>query len=252
MSHSLLPYGTSVVPLPQESFSSEKQHSFNPYTDNGGTILGISSGDFVIIAGDTRSTSGYSINSRLEPKVFRIGDDDRIVLSVVGFGADGKDLKERLDAMVNMYKFKHGKPITVEACAHRLSTLLYQKRFFPYQVQAILGGLDKDGKGAVFSYDPAGCYERSACRVAGAAANLIMPFLDSQVELNNQYIPSTLAGAELQERPREVFSKDTVIDFVKDAFNNATERHIEVGDGLQMLLVSKDGIKETIVPLKKD
>jgi 20S proteasome subunit beta 6 len=40
---------------------------------------------------------------------------------------------------------------------------------------------------------------------------------------------------------------------VKDAFDNATERHIEVGDGIQILLVSKDGgIEESFTPLKKD
>jgi hypothetical protein len=46
------------------------------YTDNGGSTLGITGSDFAILAGDTRSTSGYSINSRFVPKVFRIGDDD--------------------------------------------------------------------------------------------------------------------------------------------------------------------------------
>jgi hypothetical protein len=29
-----------------------------------------------ILAGDTRSTSGYNINSRMVPKVFKIGGDD--------------------------------------------------------------------------------------------------------------------------------------------------------------------------------
>lgn len=184
--------------------------------------------------------------------MFKIGNDNNIVLSVVGFGADGKDLKERLDTMVNMYKFKHGRPISVEACAHRLSTILYQKRFFPFQVQAILGGVDKDGKGAVFSYDPAGCYERSNCRVAGAAANLIMPFLDSQVEFNNQYVPSAENGTGSLERPKELFSRATVAELVKDAFDNAAERHIEVGDELQIMLVSKNGLEETFIPLKSD
>lgn len=222
------------------------------YTDNGGSILGIKGDDFVVIAGDTRSTSGYSINSRIEPKVFRIGKDDKIVLSVVGFDADGKDLAERLDTIVNMYKFKHGRAMGIEACAQRLSTLLYQKRFFPYQALAILGGLDRDGKGAFYSYDPVGCYEKEACKAAGAAASLMMPFLDNQVNFANQYIRKVGESETLQERPREALSRSTVIDLVKDAFDNATERHIEVGDAIQVLLISKDGIEETLIPLKRD
>jgi 20S proteasome subunit beta 6 len=190
------------------------------------------------------------------PKLFKIGDDgdqsSRIVLSVVGFAADGNALKERLDAIVKIYKYQHGKPMSVKACAQRLSTILYQKRFFPYYVHAILGGIDEDGTGALYSYDPVGSYEREQCRAAGAAASLIMPFLDNQVNYKNQYIPGSGEGLALAEKPKESLPKDVVLGLVKDAFTSATERHIEVGDGLQILIITKDGIEEQIVPLKQD
>ncbi|KIW17591.1 hypothetical protein PV08_04786 [Exophiala spinifera] len=261
---SLLNTGAMPSDQPGYSFSNSaaatdaagtKQHAFYPYTDNGGSTLGITGADFAILAGDTRSTSGYNINTRYEPKLFRIGDEEdssRIVLSVVGFAADGHALKERLDAIAKMYKYQHGKPMSVKACAQRLSTILYQKRFFPYYVHAILGGLDEDGKGALYSYDPVGSYEREQCRAAGAAASLIMPFLDNQVNYKNQYIPASGYGHELQQRPIESLPKDVVVGLVKDAFSSATERHIEVGDGLQMFIITKDGIQETFTPLKRD
>lgn len=229
-------------------------NTHNRYTDNGGSTLGITGETFAILAGDTRSTSGYNINTRYEPKLFRIGDDDKspIVLSVVGFAADGHALKERLDTIVKMYKYQHGKSMSVKACAQRLSTILYQKRFFPYYVHAILGGLDEEGRGALYSYDPVGSYEREQCRAAGAAASLIMPFLDNQVNFKNQYIPGSGEGLSLQERPREPLPMETVLKLVKDAFTSATERHIEVGDGLQILLITKDGVRELFMPLKRD
>ena len=220
--------------------------------------MGISGSDFAILAGDTRSTSGYNINSRFAPKVFRIGGDDEtgagahIVLSVVGFAADGQALKERLDNVVKMYRYHHGKPLSVKACAQRLSTILYNKRFFPYYVHAILGGLDDQGKGALYSYDPVGSYEREQCRAAGAAASLIMPFLDNQVNFKNQYEPGTGDGHALEPRPVVHLPRNDVEDLVKDAFTSAVERHIEVGDGLQMMIITKDGIEEVFSPLKKD
>ena len=151
-----------------------------------------------------------------------------------------------------MYRYQHGKAITVKACAQRLATILYSKRFFPYYVQAILGGLDEEGKGALYSYDPVGSYEREQCRAAGAAASLIMPFLDNQVNFKNQYIPGTGQGLELQAKPATPLPKHEVEQLLRDAFTSATERHIEVGDGLQVLVISKDGIEENFHPLKRD
>jgi len=238
--------------------SAPRQHSFYPYTDNGGSTLGISGADFTIMAGDTRSTSGYSINSRHVPKLFLIGGDGpthkgaRICLSVVGFAADGDALKEHLDTVVKLYKYQHGKPMSVSACAQRLSHILYGKRFFPYYVTAILGGLDEEGKGALYSYDPVGSYEREQCRAAGAAASLIMPFLDNQVNFKNQYVPGSGTGHDLQARKAVPLPMKDVEELVRDAFTSAVERHIEVGDGLQMMVVTKDGIEEKFFELKKD
>lgn len=233
------------------------------YTDNGGSTLGISGSDFAILAGDTRSTSGYNINTRFAPKIFRIGGDEEadnegsvkgsnIVLAVVGFAADGQALKERLDNVVKMYRYQHGKAMTLKACAARLSTILYNKRFFPYYVHAILGGLDEDGAGALYSYDPVGSYEREQCRAAGAAASLIMPFLDNQVNFKNQYEAGSGEGEAAQQRAVVPLPKQDVEQLVRDAFTSAVERHIEVGDGLQMMIVTKDGIQELISPLKGD
>jgi 20S proteasome subunit beta 6 len=228
------------------------------YTDNGGSTLAIAGDNFAILAGDTRSTSGYNINTRYEPKVFKIGGSDStqrdatLILSVVGFAADANALKERLDTVVKLYRYQHGKAMTVKAAAQRLSIILYQKRFFPYYAHAILGGLDEEGKGAVYSYDPVGSYEREQCRAGGAAASLIMPFLDSQVNFKNQYEPGSGVGHNLKEREKVLLGRDVVEDLVKDAFDSAVERHIEVGDGLLMMVITKDGIEEIYKPLKQD
>lgn len=58
--------------MPDGSFSHPQQRQFNPYTENGGTILAIAGADFSVIAGDTRQSEGYSIQTRYAPKVFRL------------------------------------------------------------------------------------------------------------------------------------------------------------------------------------
>ncbi|KAL9052174.1 MAG: hypothetical protein Q9162_005569 [Coniocarpon cinnabarinum] len=254
-------------PLAPEAFpaaapsdaSQPREHRFYPYTDNGGSTLGIASTDFTILAGDTRSTSGYSINTRYAPKLFKIGasapDDDsdaNIVLSIVGYMADGNVLRERLDTTMKLYYHQHGKQMSLEACAQRLSHLLYSKRFFPFYVTCILGGLDKEGKGAIYSYDPVGSYERESCRAAGAASSLIMPFLDNQVKRQNLYVPGSGHGHDLVAQEAKPLARNDAEQLIEDVFSGAVERHIEVGDGLQMMIVTKEGIKEVYRPLKQD
>lgn len=220
------------------------EHQFNPYSDNGGTILGIAGEDFAVLAGDTRHTSGYSINSRYEPKVFDCGDN--LVLSANGFAGDANELVRNFKNKLKWYHFNHGgndskNKLKVNSAARLLQHLLYGKRFFPYYVHTILAGLDENGKGAVYSFDPVGSYEREQCRAGGAAASLIMPFLDNQVNFKNQ------VNKELR-----FLSLEEVIQLVRDAFTSATERHIEVGDGLEILIITKEGVRKEYYPLKRD
>ena len=43
---------------------------FDPYVDNGGTVLGIAGYDFCLIASDTRLSEGYIIRSRNTSRIF--------------------------------------------------------------------------------------------------------------------------------------------------------------------------------------
>jgi 20S proteasome alpha/beta subunit len=54
------------------AIANPQQRQFNPYTENGGTILAVAGADFTVIAGDTRQSEGYSIQTRYAPKVFRL------------------------------------------------------------------------------------------------------------------------------------------------------------------------------------
>lgn len=45
-----------------------------------------------------------------------------------------------------MYKHSNNKAMTTGAIAAMLSTILYSRRFFPYYVYNIIGGLDEEGR----------------------------------------------------------------------------------------------------------
>jgi 20S proteasome subunit beta 6 len=54
------------------SIANPQQRQFNPYAENGGTILAVAGADFTVIAGDTRQSEGYNIQTRYAPKVFQL------------------------------------------------------------------------------------------------------------------------------------------------------------------------------------
>jgi len=204
------------------------QRQFNPYSENGGTILAIAGADFSVVAGDTRQSEGYSIQTRYAPKVFRL--TDKAVLAVNGFAADGNMFVKKVKQRLEWYRHAHAKDMPLRAIARLIQTMLYAKRFFPYYVYNILGGIEEDGTGAVYSFDPVGSYEREACRAAGAAQALVQPFLDNQIYFKNQKPPPG------KSHPTHL-PLQHVLALVTDSFTSATERHIEVGDGLEIYII---------------
>jgi 20S proteasome subunit beta 6 len=56
----------------RDSFTDTPLSRFSPYSDNGGTILAIAGADFAVIAGDTRQSEGYSIQTRYARKVWQL------------------------------------------------------------------------------------------------------------------------------------------------------------------------------------
>ena len=59
------------------------------------------------------------------------------------------------------YRYTHNKSMTTPAVAQMMSTMLYNKRFFPYYISNILGGLDSEGKGCLYRYK----FTKAECNV---------------------------------------------------------------------------------------
>ncbi|TPX33707.1 hypothetical protein SmJEL517_g03440 [Synchytrium microbalum] len=213
--------------------------AFSPYTDNGGTTVCIAGEDYCIAAGDTRQSEGYSINARYVPKTFQLSNGT--VLASTGMAADARTLVKVLEQRLEWYKHQHEKPMSPPALAQMLSTILYGKRFFPYYTFNAVAGVDLEGKGCIFTYDPVGNMERVGWDASGSAGNLIQPFLDNQVGFKHQ--PTHIQG---------FLPLEAALKLVKDAFTSATERDIHTGDFLDIYIIKADGVVKQTYDLKKD
>lgn len=116
---------------------------FEPYENNGGTVVAASGKDYTVVASDTRLGSGYSIPSRNVSRVIKL--TDKVVLASSGMQSDIAVLHKVLKIRLTQYKHAHRKEMSLEAVAQMLSTILYHRRFQPYYTFNVLGGLDENG-----------------------------------------------------------------------------------------------------------
>lgn len=204
------------------------------------SIVAIAGKDFAVIGADTRLSSGYTILSREQSKLFTVGKS--CVLASTGCWCDITNMTGLLEIRKKSYLHEHGRQMSTNAMAHLVSIMMYNRRFFPYYTSTIIAGLTTSGEGRVYSYDPLGNCEESTHRAGGSASTLVQPMLDSEVGLKNRSDSAS----------RDPITKEKAIKLVKDAFVSATERDIQTGDKVKISIITADGIEEQDFELRKD
>merc|ERR1719333_2028907 len=215
-----------------------KEARWSPYADNGGTCLGVAGKDYAVLVADTRLSSGFRIHTRNSSKMTQL--TDKCMIASCGMKADAITLHKMLKARITMYEHNHRREPSVTAVAQMLSTMLYQKRFFPYYTFNILAGVDDDGKGAVYHYDAIGSFERVPYTTSGSGSSLVMSTLDCQL----------LNGNKTQEVPK--LDKTKTIELCQDALSSVAERDIFTGDFGEVFLIDASGVNCTKFELRLD
>lgn len=212
--------------------------NWSPYDFNGGTVLAIAGKDFVVLAADTRLSTGYSILSRKESKIHQL--TDKTLLGSPGSHNDVVQLRGQLSIRAQMYEHDNGKMPSTSTLAQCLSNTLYSRRFFPFYCFCLLAGLDEEGKGAVYSYDAIGSYQRLSRGAMGSGGHLIIPLLDNLVE------------HEMRTDAKIELSLEQTKEIMKDAFVTAGERDIYTGDMVEIYVIDSTGIHTETFNLKAD
>ena len=202
--------------------------SFTPYQNNGGTIISINTGNFSILASDTRITSGFSIPSRDTIRILKISEN--ILLSTSGMRADMLILQENYKKAIKLWETENKKYIPISNGAYFLSSILYSRRFFPYYTFNIITGKNFNGTTKSFSFDAIGSFESCSATSSGTGQHFVQPILDGQLYSFDQ------EGGSIENK---VLTKLILIKFL---FLKASRRNIEIGDGIQIFVFTKKGV----------
>jgi proteasome beta subunit len=208
---------------------------------HGTTVVAIRFADGVVMGGDRRATSGFTIASRRIEKVFPA--DDHSGIAFAGAAGPASEMVKLFQTQLEHYEKIEGEPLSFEGKANQLSQLV--RGNLPAAMQGLgvvplLAGFDeRRGRGRVFSYDvTGGRYEESDFQTTGSggvhAKNWIKAFwregltLDEAVDLA---LRSLFAAADEDaatggpDLVRRIFPTIAVVDV--DGFRALADDDIE-------------------------
>ena len=194
----------------------------------GATVVGLICSDGVVLAAEKRVSFGRMVMSRSGKKVFKI--TPTIGLAFAGLVSDMQAMTREATAYANLFKLENNRPIKVKAMAKLISNLLFNRRQMPLLMETLVAGVDEDGPG-LYSMDPVGSLIPDDFITAGTGAPLAMGLIEAQYnkEMNVE------AGAEL----------------AYNSIKAAVARDVVSGDGVDMLIFTKEGIEERKLSLNK-
>jgi proteasome beta subunit len=187
----------------------------------GATTIGVTGKDCVILASEKRVSYGYLVVSKTGKKVFKI--NEHIGAACAGLMSDMQILIREVSAYGNLFSLDVGRPMSVRSAAKLMSNLLFNRRLAPLITQTIVGGVDSDGP-SLYSLDPLGSVLPDKYTVVGSGTEIAM--------------------GVVEEGFKEGMSAEDAKALIIRAMKSAVSRDIMSGDGIDFLIITKEGIAE--------
>jgi proteasome beta subunit len=185
----------------------------------GTTTIGLVCDTGVVLATERRATMGHFIASKDAKKVYQI--DDLIAMTTAGSVGDAQRLVKWMQVESRLYKMRREESMTVKGIVSLLANILSGNRYYPYFVQLLVGGVDKNGPG-VYSLDALGGIIEEKKAVATGSG-------------------SPMAYGVLEDRYVENLPINEGVELAVRALHNAMKRDSASGDGIEVVKITSDG-----------
>ena len=190
----------------------------------GATTVGVVCKDGVVLASERRLSYGYFVMSKNAKKTFKI--TDKIGTACAGLISDMQILAREVGAYVTLYSYERERSASVRTTAKIMANLLFERRMFPLLTQTIIGGVDQEGP-SLFVLDPIGSLIQDKFTSVGSGAEVAMGLLEAEY--------------------KEGLTTEEGKNLVTKAVKTAIARDIGSGEGMDLLTITKDGVKEESV-----
>ena len=203
-----------------EGYSSQAQPGGLSWVP-GATTIGVVCTDGVILASEKRVTYGHFVMSKGGQKVFKI--TNQIGVACAGLVGDMQILTREIEAQANLFSMDVGRPISVRAAAKLMANILFNRRYAPLITQTIVGGIDEEGP-SLYVLDVLGSLLPDNYAAVGSGTEIAMGVLEDSYKENLSVVEA----------------KKIVLKAIKSAIS----RDAMSGDGIDFLIITKDGVKK--------
>ncbi|MEM0496118.1 MAG: hypothetical protein QXE95_00260 [Candidatus Nitrosocaldus sp.] len=195
----------------------------------GATAVGIAFADGVVLAAEKRVSFGTYVVSRSGKKVFKI--TERVGAACAGMVADMQILMRQVESIARLKSFEIRREVPPNSIGKLVSVLLFERRYFPLLTQIIIGGIDVyTEKPAIYTLDPLGSILPDDYAAVGTGAEMAIGVIESAY--------------------RQDMNEQEARDLAIKAIRAAVARDAASGDGVDMLIITKNGCKEESLMLK--
>lgn len=187
----------------------------------GTTTIGLVCREGIVAAAERRATMGTMIAHKVAKKIFKI--DDHMLLTTAGLVGDAQLLARFLRVESELYKLEREEKMPIKGAATLMANILNQRKFYPYYVQLIIGGVDSTGP-HIFSLDPAGGAIEDVYTTTGSGSPYVFGVLEDHYKKD----------MDIEE----------AIDLAIRALSAAMKRDSASGDGMDVVAITEKEYKE--------
>ena len=187
----------------------------------GATAVGITFNEGVVFASERRIVYGNFVVSKTTKKTFVI--TPYVGAACAGLVADMQILSLQIAALAKIRRMEIKRDVPPNTIAKMMSNMMYERRFFPLLTQVIVGGLV--GKPTIYTLDPLGSILPDDYAAVGTGAEMALGVLDPQYKKD--------------------LTEAQAVDLAVKSVRAASMRDSASGDNIDVLVVNKDGAKET-------
>lgn len=186
----------------------------------GATAVGVTIDGGVVFASEKRIAFGNFLVSKSAKKTFPI--TPKVGATCAGLVADMQILTLQIAALAKIRKMDLKRDVPPNTVAKMMSNMMYERRYFPLLTQVIVGGVVNEPM--LYTLDPLGSVLPDQYAAVGTGAEMALGVLDPQFESG--------------------MNKDNAVDLAKRAIRSASLRDSASGDGVDIMVITKDGTEE--------